>query len=267
MTSRFGVLTIPLLCIVILLAYKNYEIWSQPPQRAPKKIEAKRGEAKPEASPGSGGAAARAPQEPLQTIAERNIFAPDRKEFPVQAAAGEQAKPVARPQVILYGVMIAEEYKTASIANPGRLLFKGERETKTVKLGDRIGDYHVTKILPDRIALEAAGDSFEVLLFDPKSPKKRMEVKTPGKPAEIISTAQPAAPAPKPGTAAIPPAPIPAIPGPVPAAAAPHSVGPARVEAAPAAPATPVPQAADPNVWRGRRTMRPALPAASGTQQ
>lgn len=258
MTSRFGVLSIPLFLIVMLLAYKNYEIWSDPPRWVPKKIESKRGENKPE-SPGGAVAGARGnvPRDPFQIIAEKNIFTPDRKEFPLQVSA-EQPKPVVRPPVVLYGVMIADSYETASIANPGRPLFKGERETKTVKVGDRIGEYQLTKILPDRIVLGAAGDSFEVLLFDPKSPKRRAEVKTPAKPAEIIST-QPA-----PGA---PPAPAgsPSPPGQVPGLIFPKPGEPGKVETAPPRPAAPVPQAPDPNLWRGRRPIRPQIPGASGT--
>ena len=43
-----------------------------------------------------------------------------------------------------------------------------------LKIGDRIGEYKLAKILPDRIALEAMEDAFEVLLCDPAKPKKRI---------------------------------------------------------------------------------------------
>ena len=43
----------------------------------------------------------------------------------------------------------------------------------TVKLGDQIGEFKLAKILPDRITMEAAGDSFEVLLYDPRTPKTK----------------------------------------------------------------------------------------------
>ncbi len=118
------------------------------------------------------------PVQELGNISEKNIFSPERKEFAVAPSSQKQVKPVIRPQVILSGVMISDELKTASIINPGRHLFKGERETKTVHQGELIGDYTLARILPDRIALERAGDSFEVLLYDPRSPKRRSEERT-----------------------------------------------------------------------------------------
>jgi hypothetical protein len=190
-------------------------------------------------------------------IAQNNIFNPDRKEFPVLASVtAEQAKPVVRPQIVLYGVMIADDYQTASIVNPGRPMLKGEREVKTIKLGDRVGDYKITKILPDRITVEAPGDSFDVFLYDPKTPKKRTEIKTPSRPAEVTSTlpGPPTAPAP-PG---IPPA-ISAQPSPK----APESAKGRVIESQVPKPATsaPVPEA---DIWRGRRAPRPAVPPESG---
>jgi len=54
----------------------------------------------------------------------------------------------------------------------------------TLRLGERIGEYKLTKVLSDRITLEAGGDTFEVLLYDPKAPKRRE-----GGPARAASSA------------------------------------------------------------------------------
>jgi type II secretory pathway component PulC len=88
-------------------------------------------------------------------------------------------------------VTIFGDYQSASVVNPGRPLRKGERETLTVKVGERIGGYKLAKIMPDRIAMESSGDTFEVLLYDSKKPKKRMEARAETKP-EMIASAQPA---------------------------------------------------------------------------
>jgi hypothetical protein len=40
-----------------------------------------------------------------------------------------------------------------------------------------MGGYKLAKIMPDRITMEAPGDSFDVLLYDPKAPKKRVETR------------------------------------------------------------------------------------------
>ena len=165
MSSRYGVLCFLLFFVVLLLAYENYETWSRPIQWAATKEGTKRTEAKGELSPLFEAVQKLFPSDSVLRISQNNIFNPDRKEFPVLGSAtGEQAKPVVRPQIVLYGVMIADDYQTASIANPGRPIHKGEREVKTIKLGDQVGDYKITKILPDRITVEAPGDSFDVLL-------------------------------------------------------------------------------------------------------
>jgi hypothetical protein len=54
-----------------------------------------------------------------------NIFNPERKDF-AAIGSGMSAKPVVRPQVILYGVTIAGDYRSASVINSGRPLKKGE---------------------------------------------------------------------------------------------------------------------------------------------
>ncbi len=123
-------------------------------------------------------------------ISEKNIFSPERKEFPVPAV--QKSNPSTRPQVVLYGITIAGEYQAASITSPGRPLRKGERETITLKIGEKIGGYRLAKVSPDRIMLEHNGDSFEVLLYDPKAPKKRTEVKTETKPVLMVTSTQPA---------------------------------------------------------------------------
>ena len=124
---------------------------------------------------------------PHVIISEKNIFSPDRREFPTQAKP-EVRKPIVRPQISLYGVTLADNYQSACIGNSGSPAKKGEREVMTLKIGDRIGEYKLAKILPDRIALEAMEDTFEVLLYDPSKPKKRVYAKTESKPAAITTT-------------------------------------------------------------------------------
>ncbi|MCX5907678.1 MAG: hypothetical protein NTY64_10960 [Deltaproteobacteria bacterium] len=162
--NRFGILAFFLILFVLLLAYLNYDIWSHPSPRVSQKEKTKKVEMKPKVEPPAPVAIPRetSGSEAIQVISEKNLFNPDRKEFSVQAAGGEQAKPVARPQVVLYGIVIAEGNEMATVVNPGRPLRKGEREAMTVKVGDRIGDYKLAKVLPDRIVLEASGDSFEI---------------------------------------------------------------------------------------------------------
>ena len=195
------------------------------------------------------------------SISEKNIFNPERKEFPILGAGADARKPTARPHIVLYGVTIAADYQAASLVNPGGPLKKGEREQMTFKLGEQVGDYKLAKILSDRITLEGEGDSFEVLLYDPKMPKRRRDVRTENRPAAVTSTQ----PAPASGTARAPLPPAGAgAPGP--ATSPPASLG-ASKPAAPggqvAAPPPSIPArptVPSPDMRRGRRPVYPPTP-------
>ncbi len=183
------------------------------------------------------------------TISEKNIFNPDRKEFSIQGL--DQSKPMTRPQIVLYGITIATDYRAASVVNPGRPLRKGEREMMTLKIGDKVGEYRLAKILPDRITMESGDDSFDVLLYDANAPKRRTATRTESRPAEVTSTA-----------------PAPAVPVPVPAPKAAEAPKPGeppreRVMEAPLPRPVPPPSPSSPSTLRGRRPVRPYTPPES----
>jgi len=192
MTSlRYGVLSLFALSVIFLLALKNYDTWTHPVEvRAEKGVTRKSAE-KTENPPAAG--VQKESGTDIQSyifVSQKNIFTPERKEFPVippPGAAGPAQKVIVRPKITLYGVTLAGDYQSASIADD-RPRMKGERETRNVKVGDPIGDFKITKILPDRILVEATGDSFEVLLYDTKAPKLRSYAKTEAKPATVTST-------------------------------------------------------------------------------
>jgi hypothetical protein len=272
MSSKYGIFCIPLFFVILILGYENYEIWSPPSAASPRKETGKKKKEVKSDSAVSSAAPREVPsREAINIVAEKNVFNPERKEFPAMAG-GAIAKPVARPQITLYGVAIADGYETASVVNPGRPLHKGERETKTLKVGDMVGEYKLSRIMPDRIVMEAGDDSFEVLLHDPRAPKKRLEIKTPAKPAAVTSTvftatppsaAQPASP---PATApAAPPVPLPRSvtpllrPRPL-GTQSPGTFPPPGLSTSPSASPSSVPE---PGVWRGRRPVTPAEPSAA----
>jgi len=206
MSSKYGLLCFLALALIFLLVAKNYAIWTLPVEWVPGKDAAKKPQNKPVEKPEVvstfGTQKNPVPPRTYTSIAEKNIFSPERKDFPTPlGAAGRQ---LVRPQIVLYGVTIIGNYRAASIASPGRPLQKGERETFTVKVGERVGEYKLSKISSDRVTLEAEGDTFEVLLYDQSKAKKRSEIRTETKPATITST-QPAASTPAPG----PPMPTP----------------------------------------------------------
>lgn len=186
MSSKYGILIVLLFIIISLLALKNYGTWNHTTDRLSERGSAKKSDTKTE-SPSTVGSS----KNPISIgsytfIAEKNIFSPERQEFPVLANPSTM-KPMPRPQLILYGVMISDHYQSATIGNPGRPLQKGEREMMTLKIGEQVGEYKLVEILSDRIILEALQDTIEVLLYDPKTPKKRGDIKTASKPATITS--------------------------------------------------------------------------------
>lgn len=167
-----------LIVLVIFLAAKDYEEWTQAKPRGAEGIVSKA-----KAGAGAVPALTLAKKEAVdlknyKSISEKNLFSPDRKEFPIplgpggSGGSGDAKKPLARPNVTLYGVVIANEFSSAMINNPTRRAEKGERDTMSVKVGDKVGEYRVANILEDRINLEVEGDSFDVLLYDPARPKK-----------------------------------------------------------------------------------------------
>ena len=251
MSLKYGLLSLLALLIVLLLAVENVGVWTGSIEVVREKGEARKTEKKPQASPIPGGQKEPPSIKSYIFIAEKNIFSPERKEFSLLTGAGGGGKkPLVRPQVILYGVTIFENYRVASIVSPGRPLKKGERETITLKVGDPVGEYKIAKILSDRITLQAEEDSFDVLLYDASMPKKRMDVKTETKPATVTTTLPGAPPPVQPPDAAAGP-PKPAVP---------------REPAATVTPTpAPLPRPVTPTIPPPgfRRGLRPAYPPSS----
>jgi len=246
MSLRYAVFCLLLCFVVVLLALKNVEVWTQPIEGVLQEGGPKKGETRVEGPFTLGTQRETTSIASFILVSEKNIFNPERKEFSLTNL--DQSKPMTRPQIILYGVTLAKDYQSASIVNPGRPLRKGEREMMTLKIGDRVGEYKLTGVLPDRITMEAGEDSFEVLLYDSNMPKRRTAAKTESRPAEITSTA---------------PAPVPA---PVPRAAeVPKPAEPPRervIEPPLPRPVTPPPPSS-PSTVRGRIPLRPYTPPES----
>jgi hypothetical protein len=182
---RYGILCILILAVVLFLVSEIYEPWKEPTGVTPG-IEAKEHATKIELPKIMEEKKESSNDLSYTTISDRNIFNPERRDFPAQSGP-EGKKPLVRPQIILYGVTMAGDYQSASISSLGRPLKKGEREATTLKIGDRIGEYKLAKILPDRVALEAVEDTFEILLYDPNKPKQRVYAKAETKPASITT--------------------------------------------------------------------------------
>ncbi len=185
-SKKYLVLNI-LLCLVILVfAIDSYEIWQEPTEfLTDTGITRWKSEIKDENPPTGASTNELVSAPSYNLIAEKNIFSPERKDFPIPPAPAQSQKPIVRPQVILYGVAIGEGYKSATVIIPGRTRRKEEREALTLEVGAKIGEYRLAKILPDRITMKGNGDSFEVLLDDSRNPKRYVEPRPKSNPSMI----------------------------------------------------------------------------------
>lgn len=196
MSVKYVILNFLLCIVVLMVGAKNYETWSHPIELVSNKEVGKKSVVKAEIPPTIKVAKEPASIRSYILISQKNIFSPERKDFPI--VPDPLKKPFARPQIILYGVTITENVQFATLLNPGRPLRKGEREMMTLKVGEQIGGYKIARVLPDRVAMENTGDTFEVLLYDPNMPKRRIEVQTEIKPTLIINPQGVSAPIPNP---------------------------------------------------------------------
>jgi len=268
MSIKYGVFCIILSFLILFLALKSYEAWTHSVEVAPDKGTMKRSEAKVAYPPAIPAAKDPSANKTYISIAGKNIFNPERKDFPVAASgSGTSTGAMVRPQIVLYGITLTKDYQSVSIMHTGRPLRKGERELMTMKVGERIGEYKLAKIFPDRITLETEGDTFEVLLYDPGIPKRRRDVKdvkTESKPASVTTAVptptSPSAAPPKPAQEPV---------------QKPQEPVPGGITTSPTLPSPARPSFPPPSTIRGRRlysppsgsSTLPGSPAPPGTPQ
>lgn len=104
-------------------------------------------------------------------VADENLFHPERRIPPEKKE--EAALP--KPEFVLFGTLIAPnlsiaymEDKKAPVTTPGR----GNRQT-TLKKGEMLSGFRLKEIMKDRVVMARGGETIQVPLEDPGSPKKR----------------------------------------------------------------------------------------------
>lgn len=188
MSIKYGGVCIILAFLIVFLAIKSFEAWTHSVEVPSDKGMMKKSEAKVSPPPAILAVKDPSADKTYISIAGKNIFSPERKDFPISASGpGISVGAMMRPRIVLYGITLTKDYQAVSVVQTGRPLRKGERELMTLKVGERIGDYKLAKISRDRITLETEGDTFEVLLYDPGMPKQRKDIKTESKPASLTT--------------------------------------------------------------------------------
>jgi hypothetical protein len=191
MTKKFFLINFVLSLVIIFLAERNYREWTSP-LPAVKEIADSRQKTIAPVSPSPEWKKEVPNTTIVRLLSDKNIFSPDRKEFPVAQVTPEIVKPPVRPNLQLFGVAVGPEFLSAIINNPTRRADRGERETMSVRKGDRVGEYKVAAITEDRITLESSDDTFDVLLYDPKRKKRGPAVASQTTPTPPVAAPPPA---------------------------------------------------------------------------
>lgn len=139
------------------------------------------------------------PESTYEVVMGKNLFSPKRIETKPETGkldakdeGGESATQkqleVVLKGIMLFGVVIAEDYAAALVTDIGNMPTSSKRgrlpkrvlttnKTKWVKVGDTLGDFKVAGITNDKVLLEAGADKYDLLLYDKDKPKIRASVK------------------------------------------------------------------------------------------
>jgi Type II secretion system protein C len=126
----------------------------------------------PSPAAGSGAQSSAVPLGPLAafaSVAERNLFNPNRTEAPPEPprTAATAPAPPPGPKPRLYGVVLPAD------GGAGRAYLEDPRTRKVFgyTVGDTVADSRVEQIRADRVVLKRGAEVFEVMLRDPSKPR------------------------------------------------------------------------------------------------
>ncbi|MCU0615361.1 MAG: hypothetical protein MUD09_09845 [Desulfobacterales bacterium] len=177
---------------VIFFAVKTFDVWFKEQKQFPVPISSTRQEIEPEKQVAKRNLP---PESAYRTIADKNLFSEDRKEYlpptpdPELESTLENETEI-KPfdgfgkSVTLYGVLIWNDLKKALITNPDKK--NGEPQDIWVQKGDtlleikkrdRVAALKVDEILNDRILVRDESSKYEILLYDKEKSKKREMIK------------------------------------------------------------------------------------------
>jgi len=113
------------------------------------------------------------PESKFNSVTENNLFSSERG----QVLAGEEAETVFEEvkisgrKIVLFGVIIADDYKIALINNPDRR--SADKKSRWVKEGERLGNLEITHIDQQEISLNDGNNNYKISLYDPDKAKKK----------------------------------------------------------------------------------------------
>jgi hypothetical protein len=164
MFSKIGIINIMLALALIFFGFKIYGVW--------KKGEVavignqKTGKAAPHSQKRVAGRK-NLPESYYKTVAKRDLFSPDRTEFVPDVSESEvesERQKMPGKKITLYGVVMIDDDITALVSNPEKK--SGEKPSKWVRTGDRLGDVTVVSIEKDSILLSDGTKNYRISLYD-----------------------------------------------------------------------------------------------------
>jgi len=171
MFSKIGIINIMLTLALIFFGFKTYGVWK-------KGEDAVIGNQKTDkAAPHSQKKVAGRkilPESYYQTVIKRDLFSPDRTEFVPDVSESEvESDPPNMPgkKVALYGVVMMDDDVTALVSNPEKKT--GEKPTRWVRTGDKLGDVTVVSIQKESILLSDGTQKYRISLYDHAKPQTR----------------------------------------------------------------------------------------------
>jgi hypothetical protein len=128
------------------------------------------------------------PESAFDSMVEKNLFSPTRKEILPEVVEEEPEKKLQKAptkELALHGVVMLGDYKAALIRNlrPPTKNEKGKSKSKIStkpagveekwrKIGETVGSFKVAEIHSDRVVLEGKAKKIELLLYDKDKPIK-----------------------------------------------------------------------------------------------
>ena len=185
MFSKIVIINIMLALVLIFFGFKTYGVW-------------KKGEDVVIGNQKTGKAALHSPKKVAEreilpesyysAVIERDLFSPERREFLPEVSESEvEADPqkMAGMKIALYGVVMMDDDVTALVSNPDKKT--GEKPTRWVRTGDKLGNVTVVSIQKESILLSDGTQKYRISLYDHAKPQTRPTAPKTEKPTVITT--------------------------------------------------------------------------------
>ncbi len=192
MNSKIWLINMALLGMVAVFGFRAYAVWSHgvviPGEDARSKSAVKNA-----VTPVSVTRKKVPSENVYNLLVSKNLFDPGRQYVEVKTteeASAIKPGPKMLKKVFLYGVIFASNSWMALVNDPDSKR-RGRKDLLWVKVGESLGDFHVTGIEREKIVLEKDGKIYDISLYDKEKPQRRVPVESVVKPKVITVKPKP----------------------------------------------------------------------------